>query len=489
MEGAPGGMANGIVGTLVLLLVAFTIGIPIGMLAGIYLAEYGTERWLAGPVRFLSDVLAGVPSIVVGILGYELLVVPLGRHNGWSGAMALAFIMIPIVARTTEEMLLLVPNSYREASIALGATKARTILRVILPAATGSVITGIMLALARVAGETAPLLFTALGSRFLTVNPNEPFPSLTVQIFNYATQPNKAQNALAWAGILVLIAMIFVLNLLIRYFARSAAQDAHKEFAMPFQTSFVTTEARPVAEPRKLPPVITPSAPAAPAAPLAPSVLPIAPRQEDQTMQLSVEEIGEAEIHEEIGAEEHVLSTRLFSLWYGRRQALFDINMDIAVGKVTAMIGPSGCGKLTLLRSINRLNDLIDHVRVAGNIYFTGQPIYARNVDVITLRKRLGMVFQKSNPFPTSVFENVVYALRIAGAKRSELTDVCERSLRGAGLWDEVKDRLHASALALSGGQQQRLCIARAIAADPDVLLMDEPCSASIRRPPGASKN
>jgi phosphate transport system permease protein len=217
--GYPGGMLNGLVGTTVLLAVAGAVGIPIGILAGVYLSEYSANSKLAAPVRFVSDVLAGVPSIVVGILGYELLVVPLGRFNGWAGALALAFIMIPIVTRTTEEMLRLVPKSYREASIALGATKARTILRVVIPAATGGLVTGIMLALARVAGETAPLLFTALGTRLLTVNPNEPFPSLTKQIYDYATGPYKEQKELAWAGILVLISLIFVLNVLIRLLA------------------------------------------------------------------------------------------------------------------------------------------------------------------------------------------------------------------------------------------------------------------------------
>jgi phosphate transport system permease protein len=216
----PGGMLNGIVGSAVLVGLASMVGIPIGMLGGIFLSEYSANSRLAVPVRFVSDVLTGVPSIVIGVLGYELLVVPLGRFNGWAGAMALAFIMIPIVSRTTEEMLRLVPRSYREASIALGATKARTILRVVLPAAAGSVVTGIMLALARIAGETAPLLFTALGARWVTVNPNEPFPSLTVQIFNYATGPYEPFREQAWAGILVLISMIFMLNLCIRLFAR-----------------------------------------------------------------------------------------------------------------------------------------------------------------------------------------------------------------------------------------------------------------------------
>lgn len=217
MAGAPGGMANALLGTLILIALAGVVGIPLGMLAGIYLAEYSSNSWLGAPVRFISDVLAGVPSIVVGILGYELLVVPMGHYNGYAGAAALAFIMIPIVARTTEEMLRLVPHSYREASIALGASKTRTILKVVIPAATGSLVTGVMLAIARIAGETAPLLFTALGSRLLTLNPANPFPSLTVQVFNYATGPYKDEQDLAWAGMLILIAIVFVLNLTVRF--------------------------------------------------------------------------------------------------------------------------------------------------------------------------------------------------------------------------------------------------------------------------------
>lgn len=216
----PGGMKHALVGTAVLVGLASLVGIPIGMLAGVYLAEYDARSRLAAPVRFVADVLAGVPSIVVGVLGYELLVVPLGHYNGYAGALALAFIMIPIITRTTEEMLRLVPNSYREASVALGASKAGTILKVVVPAATGSIVTGVMLAIARVAGETAPLLFTALGSRLLTLDPNQPFPSLTVQIYTYATGPYPEQKRLAWAGILVLIGLIFLLNLAIRFTTR-----------------------------------------------------------------------------------------------------------------------------------------------------------------------------------------------------------------------------------------------------------------------------
>jgi phosphate transport system permease protein len=216
MAGAPGGLKNSLIGTAVLIAMASIVGIPVGVLAGIYLSEYSTGSWLGTPARFIADVLTGVPSIVVGILGYELVVVPMGNFNGYAGAFALAFIMIPLVARTTEEMLRLVPRSYREASIALGATKNRTILHVVLPAATGSIITGVMLAIARIAGETAPLLFTALGSRLLTLDPSHPFPSLTVQVFSYATGPYKDEQNLAWAGILILISLVFVLNLALR---------------------------------------------------------------------------------------------------------------------------------------------------------------------------------------------------------------------------------------------------------------------------------
>jgi phosphate transport system ATP-binding protein len=167
------------------------------------------------------------------------------------------------------------------------------------------------------------------------------------------------------------------------------------------------------------------------------------------------------------------------SLSYGSNQVLHDVTLDVDALRVTAFIGPSGCGKSTLIRCINRMNDLIDGVKITGALRVQGQDIYAPGADVIEIRRRIGMVFQKSNPFPKSIFENVVYGLRVAGIKdRATLEEACERSLRGAALWDEVKDRLHESGLSMSGGQQQRLCIARAIAVEPEIILMDEPCSA-----------
>lgn len=174
-----------------------------------------------------------------------------------------------------------------------------------------------------------------------------------------------------------------------------------------------------------------------------------------------------------------VLEIDRLSLWYSEKQALKEISLKMAARRITAFIGPSGCGKSTLLRCINRLNDLIDGVRITGRIRFEQHDINHPATEINALRKRIGMVFQKSNPFPKSIYENIAYGCRIHGINRkSVLDEVVERSLRGAAIWDEVKDRLDDSALGLSGGQQQRLCIARAIAVEPDVILLDEPCSA-----------
>jgi phosphate transport system ATP-binding protein len=174
-----------------------------------------------------------------------------------------------------------------------------------------------------------------------------------------------------------------------------------------------------------------------------------------------------------------MVSIESLSLWYGEKKALEHITMAIPKQRVTAYIGPSGCGKSTLLRCLNRMNDLVDGVRIEGKIRLGGTDIYDPALDVTELRKRVGMVFQKSNPFPKSIYDNVAYGPRILGIRsRSELDDIVETSLNAAALWEEVSDRLHDSALGLSGGQQQRLCIARAVAIEPEVLLMDEPCSA-----------
>jgi len=174
------------------------------------------------------------------------------------------------------------------------------------------------------------------------------------------------------------------------------------------------------------------------------------------------------------------MSARGVNLWYGEKQALFDVNVNLAERRVTALIGPSGCGKSTFLRCLNRMNDIIEGCRIEGDIRLDGADIYDRGVDVVQLRAKVGMVFQKPNPFPKSIYENVAYGPRIHGlaAGKAEMDEIVESSLQGAGLWGEVRDRLSEPGNSLSGGQQQRLCIARAIAVSPEVILMDEPCSA-----------
>ncbi len=214
--GVPGaGMANAIVGTLVLVGIAAVVGVPVGIGAGLYLAEQ-KSRPLAMGVRFLADVMNGLPSIVVGIFAWEFLVRPMGHFSAWAGGVALGLMVIPTVTRTTEEMIQVVPAALRDAALALGYARWRTSLRVILPTALGGIVTGVLLAIARVAGETAPLLFTAFGNQFWSVSLDEPIAAIPLQVFNYAISPYEEWHAQAWAGALVLIGLILIISLLAR---------------------------------------------------------------------------------------------------------------------------------------------------------------------------------------------------------------------------------------------------------------------------------
>lgn len=217
--GEGGGIGNAILGTLVLLGIASLAGLPLGIAAGVYLAEFGGGRF-GSTVRFVTDTLTGVPSIVVGVFVYTIIVVPLRNFSALAGGISLAIIMIPIVARTTEEMIRLVPASLREGALALGAPQWRVTLGVVLPAAASGIATGAMLAVARVSGETAPLLFTALNYRFFSTDIMQPIASLTVQIYNYAISPYDEWHALAWAATLVLMTLILVINIAVRFLTR-----------------------------------------------------------------------------------------------------------------------------------------------------------------------------------------------------------------------------------------------------------------------------
>lgn len=214
--GSPGGLLNAIVGSLIMTAVGVAIGAPIGLLAGTYLAEYGRGSVLASTVRFINDILLSAPSIVIGLFVYEIMVAPMGHFSGISGAIALAIIVIPVVLRTSEDMLLLVPGPLREAGAALGMTRALVINKVAYKAAKAGLITGMLLAVARVSGETAPLLFTALNNQFFNANLNQPMPSLPVVIFQFALSPYKDWQSLAWAGALLITFAVLALSIFAR---------------------------------------------------------------------------------------------------------------------------------------------------------------------------------------------------------------------------------------------------------------------------------
>lgn len=214
-----GGMANAMVGTLILIGIASAIAIPVGLIAGVYLSEYAGGKF-ASAVRFTADVLNGVPSIVIGIFAYGLAVLPVHRFSALAGGLALSFMMIPIITRTTEELLNLVPSSLREGALALGATRARAAFGVMVPAALPGIMTGILVALARISGETAPLLFTSFNNRFFTARLDQPIASLTVQVYTYAISPYDDWHRQAWAGALVLVAFIFIFSVLARIVTR-----------------------------------------------------------------------------------------------------------------------------------------------------------------------------------------------------------------------------------------------------------------------------
>jgi len=216
---AGGGMANAIVGTLILTSLAAMMAVPIGVISGVYMSEYAGTRF-AALVRFAADTLNGVPSIVIGLFAYAVVVVPFKQFSALAGGFALGTMMIPIIARTTEELLLLVPGSMREGALALGATRARAVFSVVLPAALPGIMTGIVLALARIAGETAPLLFTAFNNRFFNIRLTQPISSLTVQVFTYATGPYEDWHRQAWAGALVLVTIVFACSLAARFATR-----------------------------------------------------------------------------------------------------------------------------------------------------------------------------------------------------------------------------------------------------------------------------
>ena len=420
--GSAGGLLNPIFGSLVLTILAVAIGTPIGILAGTYMAEYGRYDRLSSVVRFINDILLSAPSIVVGLFIYEVMVAPMGHFSGWAGGVALAVLVIPVVVRTTEDMLTLVPNALREAATSIGLPRSLSITRICYRAARAGMVTGVLLAVARISGETAPLLFTSLNNQFWSTNLNAPVSSLPVVIFQFALSPYKDWQSLAWTGALIITLAVLAL-------------EHHRARPRPIGKTVMNDAS-----------VAVPS-----------------------VTHAAIDRAGLAD----------KITIRDLNFFYGDARALKSISLSLYQNKVTAFIGPSGCGKSTLLRVLNRMYDLYPHQRATGEVMFDGGNILSPKQDLNLLRARIGMVFQKPTPFPMTIYENIAFGIRLyERLPKSELDGRVETSLRRAALWEEVKDKLGTNGLSLSGGQQQRLCIARTVAVRPEVILFDEPCSA-----------
>ena len=411
-----GGLANAIVGSLMMIVFTTLVATPLGILAGVYLAEYGQSGWFGETTRFVTDVMLSAPSIVIGLFVYAIAVDTVDHFSGWAGSLALSLIAVPVILRTTENMLRLVPGSLREAAFALGAPRWRVATMVTLRAARSGVVTGVLLALARISGETAPLLFTALNNQFFSTDMSKPMANLPVVIFQFAMSPYDN-----WIGL-----------------DRCAADHRSGSGAQYRGPGLLQRQGA----------VVTTS-------------------------------LSQPATEQSQAGVVNAIETRSLNFFYGKFQGLRNINLDVVEHKVTAFIGPSGCGKSTLLRTLNRMYSLYPGQRAEGSIMFEGRNILDPGQDLNLLRARIGMVFQKPTPFPMSIYDNIAFGVNLyERLNRAEMDARVEWALSKAALWGEVKDKLRQSGLSLSGGQQQRLCIARSVAVKPSVILLDEPTSA-----------
>ena len=462
-----GGIGNAIVGSAIIVGIATLMAVPFGILVAIYTSEFAGQR-SGFAIRYVLDILNGVPTIVTGIFIFGLIVVPHSKQSGFAGSVALAIVMLPLIARSCHEVLTLVPGSVKEAGLALGASRWRTTLSITVPTALSGMITGALLAVARAVGETAPLLLvTSVFADLVQTDPSQALPNIPVhhlQVLGVSGAGEARPGLGGGAG-----------PDLLRAVDQHRRQSAVGADAPPSWGSEVGETAnameRPVMnyEPRDVN-VADPEETTMPRSPgQAEPATPAAESPQTGPVPAGVEEMH---------ATRHVRLEDLHA-YYGSNHAVKGVDLAFEPGRVTAIIGPSGCGKSTMVRCVNRMHEEIPGARSEGRVMLDDIDLHASKVDVVAVRRLVGMVFQKPNPFPTmSIHDNVAAGLRFTGTPRGEVTDRVNSALEGAGLWNEVKDRLSSPGMGLSGGQQQRLCIARALAVEPDVLLMDEPCSA-----------
>ena len=415
-----GGLANAIVGSIILTFLGIAAATPIGVLAGTYLAEYGKSSQLANAIRFINDILLSAPSILIGLFVYTLIVWPFGGYSGWAGAVALAIIATPVIVRTTEDMLRLVPNTLREAGAALGAPPAQVTMQDQLARRQGG------------HRDRHSPRHGAHRRRDRAASVHRAEQQLLVQCLAPRRRLEPAGH-----------------DLPVRALALHELAAARLGGRAPDHGGHSGAVHR------------------------------CAPAGEKGDAMTSLAAMAEPSAAKADLSARVRIACRNLDFFYGEFQALKNINLDFFDRQVTALIGPSGCGKSTLLRCFNRIYSLYPEQRATGEIVLDGRNVLSNSIDVNELRSRIGMVFQKPTPFPMSIYDNVAFGLRLyEKLSRAEVEERVEGALRKAALWDEVKDKLRQSGMGLSGGQQQRLCIARAIAQRPEVVLFDEPTSA-----------
>ena len=443
------GILPAIVGSIEIALIVAITAFPVGVSAAIYLAEYAKPGVLSRILETNISNLAGVPSIIYGILGLAVFVRILGMGpTVLAGGLTLSLLILPVVIIASIEAIKAVPQAQREGAYALGATRWQMVRGAVLPAAAPGIMTGIILAMARAIGEAAPLLLIGAFT-FVTFLPNPvsggytvlPIAGLRLDQPTPGRLPGHRRSN----------------------DHRDPRADADPEPPRAHHPS-APLETHPVVE--EDPVQASPEAP-------------VLDQPTDGIAQTgpSIRIATTPRADASAATDETVIHLQDLSCYYGSFRAVRNVEVEIQKRRITALIGPSGCGKSTVLRTINRMNDLVPTFRIEGKILLDGQDLYGRGVDPVAVRRRVGMVFQKPNPFPKTIWENVAFGARVNGYK-GDLNELVERSLRRAALWDDVKDKLKQSGMALSGGQQQRLCIARTIAIEPEVILMDEPCSA-----------
>ena len=451
--GNPGGVKSAILGTIEIVALATAMAVPIGIGVALYLTEYGGTSRFASVVRYFVDVMTGVPSIVFGLFIYIVLVLSgaLGSgFAGWKGAAALALLMLPVITRAAEVVLTLVPDALREGALALGAPR----WRVVVPDRAADRAAGADHGhpagdRARGRGDRAAALHGDDRER------DDVQPQRSDELASGPDLRRRGRGAEQPAGP----------RLGRRHDPRRHDPRPHHRgaYCVAKEPSDMTQE--PETEMTDSPPTTGTGGTG----------------EEGTRDASSAPATGTADGGPAAAADSNARRVRLESLdaFYGDNHAVKEASLDFPPNEVTAIIGPSGCGKSTLVRCINRMHEEIPGARAGGRVMLDDLDVYDPTVDVVAVRRAIGMVFQKPNPFPTmSIFDNVAAGPRLAGVRGGAMDERVERTLRGAGLWEEVKDRLHEPGIGLSGGQQQRLCIARTLAVEPEVILMDEPCSA-----------